>query len=327
MGRRATGQTIRPKPPGRAAASRGGDVEHRIAAVRRFGRLYTQHIGVLSEGYLDSSFSLTQSRVLYELAHRTAPTATELGRDLGLDAGYLSRILRGFIRQGLITRRVSPQDARENLLTLTAAGRKAFALLDSRSQTMVATILHGLSEADQIRLASAMRTIEGVLERAPRPEIVLHSPEPGDMGWVVQAHGSLYAQEYRWDARFEALVAEIVAGFIKNYDGARERCWIAEQDGERVGSVFVVRHSDAVAKLRLLLVHPRARGRGLGRMLVDHCISFARQAGYQQMTLWTQSILAAAHRIYADAGFALVHQEPHHSFGHDLVGQTWEMSL
>ena len=324
MARQATGQTIR---PGRTAAPNGGDVEHRIAAIRRFSRLYTQHIGVLSEGYLDSPFSLTQSRVLYELAHRTAPTATELGRDLGLDAGYLSRILRGFVRHGLITRRVSPQDARENLLTLTVAGRKAFALLDARSQTKVATILHGLSEADQIRLATAMRTIEGALERSPRPEIVLRSPEPGDMGWVVQAHGSLYAQEYGWDARFEALVAEIVASFIKNYDGARERCWIAEQDNERVGSVFVVRHSDTVAKLRLLLVHPSARGQGLGRLLVDHCMSFSRQAGYQQMTLWTQSILAAAHRIYADAGFELVHQEPHRSFGHDLIGQTWEMSL
>ena len=306
---------------------RTADVDHRIAAIRQFGRLYTRHIGVLSEGYLDSPFSLAQSRVLYELAHRTAPTASELGRDLGLDAGYLSRMLRGFIRHGLITRRASPRDARENLLTLTSAGRKAFAVLDRRSQAKVATMLHGLSEADQTRLTAAMGTIEGVLERAPPRTIALRSPEPGDMGWVVQAHGALYAQEYGWDARFEALVAEIVASFIVNYHAARERCWIADKDGERVGSVFLVRHSDTVAKLRLLLVDPRARGQGLGRTLVDHCISFARQAGYKQMTLWTQSILAAAHRIYSDVGFRLVHQEPHHSFGHDLVGQTWEMSL
>jgi len=309
------------------------ELARHIDAVRHFNRFYTRQIGVLGNAYLQSPFSLTETRVLYELAHRDRPTATELGRELGLDAGYLSRILRSFVRRGLITRSRSPHDGRQSFLALTARGRKAFAALDSRSRDEIGALVGRHATPVRRRLVDAMRTIESVLaapapeERRAEPPYQLRSHRPGDMGWVVYRHGALYAQEYGWDERFEALVARIAADFIDHYDPARERCWIAERDGAIVGSVFLVRKTDDVAKLRLLLVEPAARGLGLGTRLVSECVGFARTAGYRKITLWTQSILHAARHIYESAGFQLVHEEPHHSFGYDLVGETWELVL
>ncbi|HEV7371575.1 bifunctional helix-turn-helix transcriptional regulator/GNAT family N-acetyltransferase [Arenibaculum sp.] len=305
------------------------DVEGRIADVRRFNRFYTRQIGVLHEGLLKSPYSLTESRVLYELAHRDGLNAAGLAKDLGLDAGYLSRMLRAFERQGLVTRVPSPNDARQMLLSLTAAGRVAFGELNARSHEEVAALLAGLPEADRRRLTEAMRTIEEVLgDRAAVPEpYVLRPHRPGDMGWVIHRQAVLYALEYGWDERFEALVAEIAAKFVQNLDPRRERCWIAEKDGETIGSVFLVRHSDEVAKLRMLYVEPAARGLGVGRRLVEECIRFARLAGYRKITLWTNDVLVAARRIYEATGFRLVEEERHHSFGHDLMAQTWERDL
>ncbi len=306
------------------------DFDRRVEAVRSFNRFYTRHVGALARGYLDSPFSLTEARVLYELAHREQPTASEIARELGLDAGYLSRILRDFKRRGLIDRKRSPGDGRRSLLSLTPKGRSAFAPLDARAREQVGAILNTLSETDQTRLVEAMRTVAALLGGAPaepRTPYILRPHGPGDMGWVVHRHGVLYAQEYGWDERFEALVAEIVAKFIQNFDPKRERCWIAERNGEVVGSVFLVRHSDTVGQLRLLLVEPRARGLGIGSRLVSECVRFAGQVGYRKIVLWTNSVLHAARHIYEKAGFRLVHQEPHHSFGHDLVGETWELAL
>ena len=301
----------------------------RVAAVRRFNRFYTKQIGLLHEGYLESPFSLSEVRVLYELAHREKPTAAELGRELGLDAGYLSRILRGFERRHLVERTASKADGRQSHLALTERGRAAFAPLLARSHADIGAMLGKLSDADQKRVLEAMHTIEGLL--GARPEgtaaYVLRPHQPGDMGWVVHRHGALYAQEYGWDEQFEALVASIVAKFIQHYDPKRERAWIAEKDGEIVGSVFLVKQSATVAKLRLLLVEPRARGLGIGARLVGECVRFARQAGYRKIMLWTNSVLRAARRIYESAGFRLVHRERHRSFGHDLVGETWELPL
>ena len=304
------------------------DFARRVAAVRRFTRFYTRQIGVLHEGLLDSPFSLAEARVLYELAHRETPTAAELGKDLGLDAGYLSRILRGFAKDGLLARTPSREDGRQSLLALTAKGRKAFAPLDRRSRDEVGAMLADLAPAEQARLIEAMRTVETLLgrETAP-PAYVLRPHRPGDIGWVIHRHAALYAEEYGWDGSFEALVAEIGAKFVREFDARRERCWIAERDGEIVRSVFLVKQSDAVAKLRLLIVEPAARGLGIGHRLVDECIRFARQTGYRQITLWTNDILVAARRIYEAAGFCLVEEERHHSFGHDLVGQYWALDL
>jgi len=309
--------------------------EARVAAVRRFNRFYTRLIGALDEGHLHSPFSLAEVRIMYELAHRDAPTPTELSRELRLDAGYLSRILRGFEQRGFVERVPSPTDGRQFHVRLTRTGRSSFAGLNARAADDVARLLTPLSDAGQRRLVDAMRTLEEVLgARDARPAsgavpYLLRPHRPGDMGWVVHRHGVLYAEEYGWDERFEALVAEIVAHFIARFDAARERCWIAERDGENVGSVFLVRHPerDGVARLRLLLVEPSARGLGIGHRLVDECVRFGRQARYHTITLWTNSVLAAARRIYEQAGFALVREEPHRSFGHDLVGQTWELSL
>lgn len=300
-----------------------------VDAVRRFNRFYTRRIGVLQEGLLQSPYSLAEARVLYELAHRDGPAAAELGRDLGLDAGYLSRILRGLRRRGLVDRRPSAADGRRSLLGLTRRGRAAFADLDERSRREVGAMLGALPPGGQGRLVEAMGTIERLLGGAPRPAApyLLRPPQPGDMGWVVHRHGVLYAEEYGWDERFEALVAEIVARFVKTFDSKRERCWMAEADGEVVGSVFLVKQSRTVARLRLMLVEPRARGMGIGTRLVGECIRFARQAGYGKITLWTNSVLLAARHIYEQAGFRLVHQEKHHSFGHDLVGETWDLKL
>ena len=306
-----------------------GALDRRIAAVRRFNRFYTRQIGLLQDGYLDSPFSLTQVRVLYELAHRETTSASELSRELGLDAGYLSRILRGFERIGLIDRQASDIDARRSILRLTEQGREAFAPLDARSQEDIGAMLGGLPEPEQARLVEAMELIERLLGRRGEPRVpyVLRPHRPGDMGWVVHRHGVLYAREYGWDERFEALVASIVADFIERLDPRCERCWIAERGGEPVGSVFLVKGPESVAKLRLLLVEPEARGLGIGRHLVDECVRFARSVGYRTLTLWTNSVLVAARHLYEQAGFRLVHSEPHHSFGHDLVGETWELAL
>jgi DNA-binding MarR family transcriptional regulator/GNAT superfamily N-acetyltransferase len=300
-----------------------------IEAVRRFNRFYTQKIGALHKQFLKSPFSLTEGRVLYELAHREKPTATELGNELGLDAGYLSRILRGFEERGLLQKQPSQEDGRRSVLLLTAQGQDAFATLTARSRHELEEMLGALSRADRGRLVEAMRTIEELLgARSPRQGPYLLRPhQPGDMGWVVHRHGVLYAKEYGWDERFEALVAGVVAEFIRDFDPKRERCWIAEREGELVGSVFLVKKTDKVAKLRLLLVEPTARGLGLGARLVDECIRFSRQVGYKKITLWTNDVLLSARRIYEKAGFQLVHSEPHHEFGTGLIGETWELEL
>jgi len=300
-----------------------------VKAVRRFNRFYTQRIGVL-DPYLGSEFSLTEVRVLYELAHRDQPTATELGRDLALDAGYLSRILRRFEAQGWMARTPSPADARQSLLQLTEAGHQAFAPLQQRSRDEAAALLAPLARPAQQQLTQALATVQRLLapDASPAPHnVVLRDPQPGDMGWVVQQHGEVYAREYGWDSTFEALVAEIVAGYVRQYQPGWERCWIAEIDGERVGSVFVVRKSKTVAQLRLLILTPQARGLGLGARLTDECLAFARSKGYKKMVLWTNSCLDSARALYARRGFKLVNSEPYTGFGKDLVGETWELRL
>ncbi|HEY8333039.1 MAG TPA: helix-turn-helix domain-containing GNAT family N-acetyltransferase [Tardiphaga sp.] len=305
------------------------DSEDQIAAVRSFNRFYTRKLGVLDQQLLKSPFSLSEARVLYELAHRDEPAAKEIGIELGLDAGYLSRIIQKFDEDGLITRRPLPSDRRQYRLSLTAKGRQAFAKLNRSSHNDVAAMLTTMSAGDRRRLTGAMAAIERLLggsDSSPVPAI-LRGRRPGDMGWVVQSHGAFYASEYGFDSSFEALVAEIAAKFLTSFDASRERCWIADIDGAQAGSVFLVKHTDDIAKLRLLLVDPAGRGQGLGQRLVDECIAFARACGYRKITLWTQSILVAARRIYQNAGFVLVATEPHRSFGHDLIGETWEREL
>jgi DNA-binding MarR family transcriptional regulator/GNAT superfamily N-acetyltransferase len=303
-------------------------LERDISAIRQFNRFYTRQIGALEERLLDTPFSLTESRVLYELANRTAPTASELAKDLGLDPAYLSRILRGFESRGLLARTPSEIDGRQTHLELTQEGRNAFLPLDRRSRETVAAMLAKLDETRQRRLIAAMGAIEATLGATrDKPPCLLRPHQPGDMGWVVSRHGALYAQEYGWDIAFEALVAEIVASFLRNFDAARERCWIAEIEGEAVGSAFVVKHSDEVAKLRLLLVEPHARGLGVGARLVDECVRFSRQTGYRMLTLWTNHVLHAARHIYQQRGFRLVQEEKHRMFGPELIGQTWELTL
>jgi DNA-binding MarR family transcriptional regulator/N-acetylglutamate synthase-like GNAT family acetyltransferase len=300
-----------------------------IAAVRAFNRFYTRRLGVLEQQLLDSPFSLTEARVLYELAHSDNLSAKAIGSELGLDAGYLSRIVQNFQDQGLITRKASAADRRQYDLGLTAKGRQAFGRLNRSSHDDVAAMLGALPPGGDERLVEAMAIIERLLDRPAGTPLAatLRDPRPGDMGWVVQSHGASYAAEYGFDASFEALVAEIAAKFLASYDASRERCWIADVAGAQVGSVFLVRHSDDVAKLRLLLVDPAGRGQGLGHRLVTECIAFARQCGYRKITLWTQSILFAARKIYQDTGFVLVATEPHRSFGQDLIGETWEREL
>ena len=305
------------------------DVSQRVEAVRRFNRFYTRQIGVLHEKLLRSPFSLAEARVIYELAHHEKTTATELGAELGLDAGYLSRILRGFKKRGLIDKQPSKTDGRQSLLWLTEPGQEAFARLNAASRNEIEAMLSELATEEQNRLIEAMHTIERLLGVQPEHKVpyLLRPHQPGDMGWVVQRHGVLYAQEYGWDEQFEALVAEIVAKFIRDYDPKRERCWIAEMEGENVGAVFLVKASETTAKLRLLLVEPKARGLGIGARLVNECVRFARQVGYQKITLWTNNVLHAARHIYEKTGFGLVYEEAHHSFGHDLIGETWELEL
>ncbi|TPL80769.1 MarR family transcriptional regulator [Mesorhizobium sp. B2-3-13] len=300
-----------------------------IDAVRAFNRFYTRQIGLLDEGLLKSAFSLTEARVLYELAHRDGLTATDLGRDLGLDAGYVSRLLKKFERLHLISRVTLVSDARQSSIALTPAGRNAFAPLNKDSHDQVAALLDRLPASEQDRLVNSMRTVQRLLDDSGEPKIpyLLRPLQVGDIGWIIRRQGMLYAQDYGWDETYEALVAEILANFVKSFDPKWERGWIAEREGEVVGSVFVVRKSDQVAKLRLLYVEPSARGLGIGKRLVDECIGFARARGYKTLTLWTNDILTAARHIYQAAGFKLIAEEPHHSFGKDLVGQNWDLEL
>ena len=303
--------------------------EGRVAAVRRFNRFYTRQIGVL-QGFLGSEFSLAEGRVLYEVAKREQPTATEVGRELGLDAGYLSRLLRRLEHRGLVRRARSNADGRRAHLSLTRSGQAAFARLNQTTQVDVANRLRSLPSGNRRRLIAAMQTIEGVLETPAerRPAYVLRPPHAGDLGWIVHRQGAVYAEEYRYNEEYEALVAEIVASFVRQQRPARERCWIAEKDGEMVGSVFLVRRTDAVAQLRLLFVEPAARGLGIGATLIDECVRFARQSGYRKLRLWTQSELDAARRLYKKAGFRVVSKQPHDSFGRKgLVAETWELKL
>lgn len=305
------------------------DSDGQIAAARAFNRFYTSKLGVLDQRLLKSPFSLSEARVLYELAHRVDSAAKQIGIELGLDPGYLSRIVQKFDEDGLITRKPLPSDRRQYRLGLTAKGRQAFAKLERSSRDDVADMLATLPHGERGQLIAAMAMIERLLGASGEsaPPATLRDPRPGDMGWVVQSHGALYAGEYGFDSSFEALVAEIAAKFLTSFDASRERCWIADIDGAPVGSVFLVRHSDDVAKLRLLLVDPAGRGQGLGRRLVAGCIAFAQACGYRKITLWTQSILVAARKIYQDAGFVLVATDPHRSFGQSLIGETWEREL
>ena len=305
----------------------------RVADVRRFNRFYTRLVGALGEDHLDSPFSLTEVRVLFELAHRDAPTAAQLVAELGLDAGYVSRLLQRLQRRRLVTRRRSERDGRESHVELTAAGRTAFRKLNRQASARIAELVGALDDAGQRRLVESMRTIGSLLgadhDAGSEPAYILRPPGAGDLGWVVQSHGELYAREYGWGAPFEALVARVVADFVDHLDPARERCWIAERRGENVGSVFVVKHPDrpGVARLRLLLVHPSARGLGIGRRLVDECSRFARDVGYRTLSLWTHTELSTARKIYATAGYTMIGEEVHDHFGRPLTAETWELAL
>ena len=301
----------------------------RIEAIRSFNRFFTRKIGVLREGLLHSPHPLTEARIIFELAQHTDLTARTLERELGLDAGYLSRTLGKLETQGLVERHRDETDGRQRRLRLTPAGLEVFKLLDQRAREEVADLLEGMPEADQRQLLQAMRTIQSTLGEPFKfsQPFVLRPHEPGDIGWVVQRHAALYTQEYGWDSSFEALVAKIGAEFLERFEPKRERCWIAEMGGERVGSVFCVQRDERTAKLRLLLVEPQARGLGLGKALVQECIRFAKRCGYTRLILWTNSILLEARGIYVKLGFQLEHAEPHHSFGHDLIGETWTLEL
>ena len=300
-----------------------------VAAVRAFNRFYTRKLGIIEPKLLHSPFTLQEARILYEIAHRPACTASDLTRDLGLDPGFLSRTLQALQRRQIVTRKPSKDDGRAHELALTAKGRAAQAELERRSCEQVGSLLASLENGQRAALVQAMTTIEQALEQpmAKPAAFILRSHRPGDIGWVISSQAQAYAEEYGWDISYEALVAEICAQFIRNFDPAREHCWIAEAGGERLGSIFLVRGSDEVAKLRLLLVEKKARGLGVGRALVEQCIRGAREKGYKEMTLWTQSILVAARGIYQAAGFRRVKEEPHRSFGADLVGETWELKL
>ncbi len=304
----------------------------RIAGMRQFNRFYTRQIGLLRQGLLETPYSLSEARVLYEIAQGQT-TAAALAQGLGLDPAFLSRLLRRLVSCGLVERAPSATDRREAILALTAEGRTEFAMLDGRSQQHTAAQLAPLAETQQCRLVAAMRAIEELLGDSARNPlgiwggVVIRPFRGGDLGWVLARHGSFYAEAYGFDRTFERLVAEIVAEFLARFDAEREACWIVEIDGEPVGSIMLVDAGDRIAKLRLLLVEPRARGHGIGRRLVEECIRFARQAGYRRITLWTQSILIEARAIYQRCGFAKVAEKPHRDFGVDLVGETWEMDL
>jgi DNA-binding MarR family transcriptional regulator/GNAT superfamily N-acetyltransferase len=301
----------------------------RIAAVRRFNRFYTREIGVLAEDWLDSPFSLTEARVLYEILHRDRPTAGAIAKDLGLDAGYLSRLLRGFAARGLIAREPSDRDGRQSLLSVTERGRRAYAPLETHTNEQVSAMLEALPAEAQARLIGAMSTIETLLEKKPEANAsyVLRPHRPGDMGWIVSRHGAVYCGEYGWNENIEALTAEIVAGFLRNFDPRRECCLIAERAGGPAGCVLLVKKTERVAQLRLLLVDAEARGLGIGARLVDECIAFARAAGYREIMLWTHSVLTAARGIYQKSGFKLVSTKRHREFGRAVVGETWMLRL
>ena len=300
----------------------------RVAAVRAFNRFYTARIGVLRDGLLRTPHSLTEARVLYELGQREVTEVADLRREMDIDAGFLSRLLARLQRDGLVGRERSTDDARRQRIRLTEEGTAAFAELDRRSAEEIGAVLDALSEEDQRRLVAAMDTVHDVLSQAPPAAgFVLRGPRPGDLGWIVQRHGALYAEQYGWDESFEALVAQIVAEYARDHDPRREAAWIAEVDGEPAGCVLCVRRDDDTAQLRLLLVHPRARGRGIGGRLVEECLRFAKRAGYARITLWTNDVLHEARRLYERAGFELLESAPHHSFGHDLVEQTWARGL
>ena len=308
-----------------------------VAALRAFNRFYTRRIGVLDERLHGTPFTLPQTRVLWELAHHEGITASELAKTLELDAGYLSRLLATLKARKLVRAQRSPADARQSMLSLTAAGRRAFEPMNAHSQQQTAALLSVLDEPGRRRLLQAAGTIESLLgaPRTDRPPYLMRAPQPGDMGWVISRHGAIYAQEYGWDVTFEGLVAQIVGDYIQHFDAKREACWIAERDGQNVGCVFLVQARDektgkaerGVAQLRLLIVEPGARGLGVGARLVTECERFARNAGYQRIKLWTQASLKAARAIYAKAGYRLVSSEPHRSFGADLVGEMWELAL
>jgi DNA-binding MarR family transcriptional regulator/N-acetylglutamate synthase-like GNAT family acetyltransferase len=301
-----------------------------VETVRRFNRFYTKQIGILTERLAESPFSLIEARIIYELASRGSSTATELRNELALDPGYLSRILKRLQKNNLVEKKDAVGDGRKQILSLTPKGSREFEELDRKTHDQVATMLKTLSSSNRHRTLECMKTIESVLDsnRVPSDRsYILRDPRPGDYGWIVESNGRLYAEEYGWDTSYEALVAEIVADFVRNFDPKKERCWIAERDGENVGSVFVVKKSVTVAKLRMLLVEPKARGLGIGKRLVDECTRFARQAGYKKITLWTQSMLTAARGIYKNGGYELVASEPNRLFGHDLVSETWELRL
>jgi len=304
------------------------DLGRYVSEIRAFNRFYTRKIGVVG-GTASSPFSLAEARVLFELAHRERPTATDIRSELGLDAGYMSRILQEFERRKLVKREQSEADGRQKFLSLTVQGRRIFKPLDDRANRDVAAMIAKLATSERKRLVDALQTVSKLLGDKTEPKVpyLIRQHEPGDLGWIVHRQAILYAEEYGWDEAYEALAAEIVARFIKNYDSKRERCWIAERDGARVGGVFVARASDEIAKLRLLHVEAESRGLGIGKRLVEECVRFARQVGYQKMTLWTQSILYAARHIYEEAGFQMVRSEPHHSFSKNLVAETWELKL
>lgn len=304
---------------------KGDEIEY----VRSFNRFYTKQIGVLHEGLLNSPYSLVQARIIYELASREGPTASELAKELGLDQSYLSRTIKGFLRKGIVERTPCDRDGRQFRLYLTRAGREDFNILNTTSRKEVGEMLSSVAKADRARLIAAMSDIREILDadNAPARSYLIRPHRPGDIGWVISRHGEIYANEYGWDISFEAMVAEIAAEFVKNFDPQWENCWIAELDGQQVGSVFIVRKSDTVAKLRMLIVDPKGRGLGIGKRLVEETIRFCRQKGYSKITLWTNDILTAARHIYETLGFELVASEPHHSFGVDLIGETWELDL
>ena len=326
-GNRAAAERAAGKAAGHEAA------KERIARVRRFNRFYTRQLGVLRKTYLDSPYSLGEARVLYEIAKRGAPTASDIARALDLDAGYLSRTLHNFEKRGLIERKASASDGRQSHLALSARGRKSFAPLERRSQRDTAASLARLAPGDAARLVAAMSAIEELLggaaaESSPPPQRYrLRPPAHGDFGWIVKRHAELYAQEYGWVAPFEGVCAQIVADFVNKFDEKRERCWIAEMDGENVGSIMLAKESEEVARIRLLLVDPKARGLGLGRHLTDECVRFARHTGYRKMTLWTHSVLTAARHIYQQAGFTLMRSERHQSWGRPVVSEHWDLEL
>jgi DNA-binding MarR family transcriptional regulator/GNAT superfamily N-acetyltransferase len=312
--------------------TRPDNTDARIAAVRRFNRYYTRQIGVLRKTFLDSPYSLTEARVLHEIATRPAPTASDVAKSLDLDPGYLSRVLRNFERRGLIRKRISPKDGRQSHLTLTPRGKKSYTPLDARSQRDTAAMLAKLAPAEQTRLIAAMATIETLLggqthDPAPQRSYILRAPRPGDFGWIVKRNAELYARDYGWREPFEGVCAQIVADFVNKYDAERERGWIAEIDGENVGAVMLANDGDGVARFRLLFVEAKARGLGIGARLVDEAIRFARASGYRKITLWTHSVLAAARHIYQSAGFKLMRSEEHQSWGQPVVSEHWDLEL